>query len=74
MRFPTGQYSRGEGESEVGYPPATTCSPLGGQESSSESTEAALEETASTAGDVLPTGSQDAVVIHVTEDELKSMD
>ena len=35
---------------------------------------AAPEETSSAASDVLPTGSQDAGVIHMTEDELKSLD
>ena len=74
VRFSTGQYSEGEGESEVGHLPAPTSSPLGGQQSSSESTKAVPEETASTTGDVLSTGSQDMVVIHLTEDELKSLD
>ena len=66
VRFSAGQYSGGKGESEVGHPPVLTSSPLGGQESSSKSMEAALEETASTTSDALP--------IHMTEDELKSLD
>ena len=57
MRFPTGPDSGGEEESRVGHLPALTSSPLGGQESSSELMETAPEETASTAGDVPPTGS-----------------
>ena len=72
--FPTGHYSRSKGESKVGHPPAPTSSLLGVQESSSKLTEAVPEETASTVCDVLPTGSQDVVVVHVTEDELKSLD
>ena len=73
VKLPTGQFSRGEGESEVKHPPAPTSSPLGVQESSSEPMGAAPEETASAASEVPPTSSKDAVV-HVTEDELKSLD
>ena len=74
MRHPTSQCSGGEGESEAGHLPALTSSLLGTQESSSESKEAALVKTASVACDVPPTGNQDAVVIHVTEDKLKNLD
>ena len=73
-RFSTGQYSRSKGESEVGHLPALTSSPPDGQESSSKLMEAAQEETASTVSNILPTGNQNAVVIHTTKDELKSLD
>ena len=72
--LPAGQCSRGEGENEVGHPPGPTSSPLGVQESSSKPTGAAPEGTASTTSNVPPTGSQDAVIVHVTEDKLKSLD
>ena len=68
------QDSGGKGESEVGCQPALTSSPLCEQESSSQSLEAAPQETTSTVGDLLLTGSQDAVIIHATEDELRSLD
>ena len=70
----TSQGSESEGKSEVGCPPAPTSSPLCEQESSSKSTEVAPEETTPTAGDLLSTGSQDVVVVHATEDELRSLD
>ena len=60
--------SEGEGESKAGHPPTLTSSELCEQESSSESMEAAPEETTSTVGDLPPTGSQNAVIIYATED------
>ena len=72
--LPTGQCSGGEGESEVGHPPARTSSPLGVQESSCEPMGAAPEETESATNYVPPTGSQDMVVVHTMEDKLKSLD
>ena len=72
--LPTSQCSGGKGEGEVGHSQAPTSVLLGVQESSSELTEAAPGEMASTTCDVLSTGSQDVMVIYTTEDELKSLD
>ena len=72
MPASTSQGSKGEGESEMGHPQAPISSPLCEQESSSKSTEAVPEETTPTTGD-LPTGSQDAAIVHTTEDELRSL-
>ena len=67
--FSVSQDSEGKGESETGHTPAPTFSPLSGQ----ESPEAAPEETMSTAGNLLPAGSQDTVIVCTTEDELRSL-
>ena len=70
------QDSGGKGESEVGCPPALSSCPLCEQESP-ESPEvagqAAPGETTPTTGNLLPTGSQDAVVVHAMEDELRNL-
>ena len=68
------QGSEGKGKSEVECPPALTSSLLCEQESSSESTEVAPEETMPTTGNLLPTGSQDMVIVYAMEDELRSLD
>ena len=68
------QGSEGEGESEVGCPPALTSSPLCEQESSSKSTEAAPEEAMPTTGNLPPRGSQGTVIVHAMEDKFKSLD
>ena len=70
--------SEGEGESEVGHPQTPPSSPLCELESTGKMPEVVGQtvpsETASTAGDLLPVGSQDAVVIHATEEELRSLE
>ena len=61
----------------MGHPKAPPSSPQCEQESCGESPEVdgpvALSETTSTVDNLLPAGSQDAVVVHATEDELRSL-
>ena len=72
------QDSGGEGKSEVGPLPAPPFPPLHKQESSTESPgvarQAAPGKAMSTVGDIPSTDSQDAVIFHVMEDELKRLD
>ena len=69
--------SEGERGGEVGHPQAPPSSPLCEQESLGEPPEVVGQtvpsETASTMGDLPPAGGQEAVVIHATEDELRSI-
>ena len=75
--FSMNQDSGGKGESKAGHPPTPSSSMLCEQESP-ESPEvagqAAPGETMSTVGNLPPAGSQDAVIIHATEDELRSLE
>ena len=68
----------GEGGGDVELLQAPPSSPLCEQESSDEPPEVvgwvAPSETASTAGDLMPMSSQDAVIIHGTEDKLRNIE
>ena len=69
--------SEGEGEGEAGHPQALPSSLLHKQKSLGKLPEVVGQtvpsKTASTAGDLPPAGSQDAVVVHTTEPELRSI-
>ena len=73
-RLSTSQDSGNEEENEAGHPPAPTSSLLSEQQSSSKSPEAVPEETMPTVDKLPPTSSQDAIIIHTMEDELRSLD
>ena len=69
--------SGGDGEGEVGCPQAPPSSPLQEPESLGEMPEEVGQivpsETVSTVGNLPPAGSQDAIVVHTTEDEFRSL-
>ena len=75
--IPVSEDSEDEG-GEAGCLQAPPTSPLYELESSGKSPDvvgqAVPGETMSTVGDLLPAGSQDAVVVHATEDEMRSLE
>ena len=78
MELSVSENCEGEGGGEVEFPQALPSSSLCEQESFGKPLEvvgqAALSKAASTVGNLMPMSSQDAVIIHAMEDELRSIE